>query len=182
MKKISFCFPLIVLLCTCALEGANVTGPAGGFVFYDKGSYSDGWRYLEASPKDAGEAKWCDDDYSTKIIETSTGIGKGKENADLLIAEFKTLGISGTAAHLCKEFSYGGYTDWFLPSDEELKQIMKTAKYLFKNSEYRDRCDEYWSSTGNGYIATVVYKYNDEIETATAYLEKSCKVRPARRF
>ena len=27
-------------------------GPAGGIVFYDKGSYSDGWRYLEVSPAD----------------------------------------------------------------------------------------------------------------------------------
>jgi len=26
------------------------TGPAGGIVFYDKTSYSDGWRYLEAAP------------------------------------------------------------------------------------------------------------------------------------
>jgi len=26
------------------------TGPAGGIVFYDKGSESDGWRYLEAAP------------------------------------------------------------------------------------------------------------------------------------
>ena len=27
-------------------------GPAGGYVFYDKGEYSDGWRYLEAAPAD----------------------------------------------------------------------------------------------------------------------------------
>lgn len=27
-------------------------GPAGGYVFYDKGEYSDGWRYLEAAPVD----------------------------------------------------------------------------------------------------------------------------------
>ena len=25
-------------------------GPSGGYVFFDKGSYSDGWRYLEAAP------------------------------------------------------------------------------------------------------------------------------------
>jgi TolB-like protein len=25
-------------------------GPSGGYVFYDKGSYSDGWRYLECAP------------------------------------------------------------------------------------------------------------------------------------
>jgi len=26
------------------------TGPAGGYIFYDKGYYSSGWRYLEAAP------------------------------------------------------------------------------------------------------------------------------------
>ena len=25
-------------------------GPTGGDVFYDKGNYSDGWRYLESAP------------------------------------------------------------------------------------------------------------------------------------
>lgn len=27
-------------------------GPAGGLIFHDKGSYSDGWRFLEAAPSD----------------------------------------------------------------------------------------------------------------------------------
>ena len=34
-------------------------GPAGGIVFFDKGSYSDGWRFLEAASNDiAGTAEW----------------------------------------------------------------------------------------------------------------------------
>jgi len=28
-------------------------GPSGGYVFYDKGEYTDGWRYLEANKRDA---------------------------------------------------------------------------------------------------------------------------------
>ncbi|MDR0638267.1 MAG: DUF1566 domain-containing protein [Spirochaetaceae bacterium] len=61
---------LIALFVTaCALDGGNLVGPAGGFVFYDKGSYSDGWRYLECAPENAGEGTWDEamqlcEDYS----------------------------------------------------------------------------------------------------------------------
>lgn len=34
------------------------TGPAGGTIFYDKGSYSNGWRYMEVAPSHQGDAKW----------------------------------------------------------------------------------------------------------------------------
>jgi hypothetical protein len=43
--------PFVFLLCSCVLEG-GAPGPAGGYVFYDKGEYSDGWRYLECAPED----------------------------------------------------------------------------------------------------------------------------------
>ena len=48
----SFFFVCIVFaINSCSLDGSAVIGPAGGYVFYDKGYYSDGWRYLEASPE-----------------------------------------------------------------------------------------------------------------------------------
>ncbi|MDR1126729.1 MAG: DUF1566 domain-containing protein [Treponema sp.] len=61
--------PFVFLLCSCVLE-SGVPGPAGGYVFYDKGAYSDGWRYLECAPENAGEevnwnrAKTLCEDYS----------------------------------------------------------------------------------------------------------------------
>ncbi|MDR2417897.1 MAG: DUF1566 domain-containing protein [Treponema sp.] len=51
------------------LEG-GVPGLAGGYVFYDKGAYSDGWRYMECAPDNVGEnvswtiAKTLCDEYA----------------------------------------------------------------------------------------------------------------------
>jgi len=65
MKKniliiISVC--LILFSTTCALEIANVIGPDGGYVFYDKGSYNYGWRYIQCSSYDFGNVKVNDSD------------------------------------------------------------------------------------------------------------------------
>jgi hypothetical protein len=49
---------IALLMAACTLDGGNLVGPAGGFVFYDKGSYSDGWRYLECAPESAGNDTW----------------------------------------------------------------------------------------------------------------------------
>jgi hypothetical protein len=64
-----FVLLVCILPSSCVLEG-GVPGQAGGYVFYDKGGYSNGWRYLECAPEDAGgETYWNDaksrcDDYS----------------------------------------------------------------------------------------------------------------------
>ena len=60
MKKIVTVLCLIVacmcILVSCKKEYSGYSigdiGPAGGYIFYDKGYYSDGWRYLEAAPAD----------------------------------------------------------------------------------------------------------------------------------
>jgi hypothetical protein len=71
MWKVGFLSAIaMIAVAACPIEGGDIIGPAGGYVFYDKGSYSDGWRYLECAPKDVGrdvdwdEAQKLCDDYS----------------------------------------------------------------------------------------------------------------------
>ena len=53
------------------------SGPAGGWVFYDKGNSDGGWQYLEAAPEDQDAAEWgCIGKSNTGAKETVTGTGK----------------------------------------------------------------------------------------------------------
>jgi len=92
-------------------------GPAGGWIFYDKGNYFDGWRYLEAAPVDqCTSAPWgC----SKKSIPGSngTGIGTGKSNTKAI---FDSCIEANIAVVFCTNYHGGGKSDWFLPSKDEL--------------------------------------------------------------
>jgi len=60
MKKITIVLTIvgtILFFNTCALEIANVLGPDGGYVFYDKKNYTFGWRYIQCAPHDFGELR-----------------------------------------------------------------------------------------------------------------------------
>jgi hypothetical protein len=119
-------------------------GPAGGYIFYDKGSYSDGWRYLEVAP---ASTEWEDKEwgsYETWIGGTGTGIGTGKSNTAKIVKWLKSHGETNSAAQLCDVLVYGGYSDWFLPSKYELNLMYKNLKV----NGVGDFADEYyWSSS-----------------------------------
>jgi hypothetical protein len=128
MKKMHI--TTIAILCT-SLVFAQVKDykvgdrrPAGGLIFYDKGSLSDGWRYLEATPND----------QTTKIqswngnhmdIKTSTSIGSGRDKTNAIIA---AQGSGSYTATICKNLNIGGFSDWFLSSKDELGLIYTNIK------------------------------------------------------
>jgi len=117
-------------------------GPGGGFVFYDKGSFSNGWRYLEAAPVDLQNADWGLSGYD--ITGTGTAIGTGKRNTELIVAALNKKGESGKAAQLCSAYTLNGYSDWFLPSKDELNELYKNLK---KNNLGSLLNLWYWSSS-----------------------------------
>ena len=119
------------------------TGPAGGFVFYDKGVFSGGWRYLEAAPAETEFiAQWG---ASKKgVAGTVTTIGSGKRNTQLIVDRLKQLRESGRAAQLCASLNFDGFSDWFLPSKDELDLMYKNLKQKDLGG-FGDRW--YWSSS-----------------------------------
>ncbi len=96
-------------------------GPGGGKIIYDKGSYSDGWRYMEAASAQAGGTKWSDPASGEVYAVTSSALGAGKQNTKAIIDE---LGLSSSfGARYCAEYVSNSYNDWFMPSQEEVNRI-----------------------------------------------------------
>jgi hypothetical protein len=147
-------------------------------VFYDKGSYSDGWRYLEAASNDAGYVAWgqVGDNGTTGII------GSGKRNTELILAALQQAGKSG-AAQLCVQYSQRSYRDWFLPSENELQAMYTSLKRKglggFRDRFYLSSSPSWGNGTGEGYVSVVSFS-SGRVE----YGEKVREywVRPIRQF
>jgi TolB-like protein len=102
-------------------------GPAGGWIFYDKGVFSNGWRYLEAAPVETEfTAGWGAD--GKDVSGTTAVTGSGKRNTQLIIEALRQLGEGGRAAQLCAGLDFDGYKDWFLPSKDELNLMYRNLK------------------------------------------------------
>jgi hypothetical protein len=101
------------------------TGPGGGIIFYvNAGGFTSNGvtcHYLEAAPANLGEAAWGLD--GTTVGVTSADIGAGYANTQTIIAALSGAGETGRAAQLCAAYSGGGFTDWFLPSQGELRAL-----------------------------------------------------------
>ena len=87
----------------------------GGLIFY----LDDIGGGLVAAPSDQpSRAPWTNNgSYTTPIPGAGTAIGTGYQNT-VEIEAWDT--SSGTAADICANLSLGGYTDWFLPSKDEM--------------------------------------------------------------
>lgn len=105
-------------------------GPAGGWIFYINPNYrEDGWRYLEAAPEDqtAGIVTWgpasAENGSDSSLPPALTGIGGGKKNTDWIKTIHKLNLSAYPAFKACIDYRGGGYSDWFLPSKDELWQM-----------------------------------------------------------
>jgi hypothetical protein len=150
---------LFILACSKSTEpevGFTIggIGPAGGHIFYDKGKSSDGWRYMEVAPAhsefNADWGTWVGNpnDFHSIVWHdvpgTQTDIGTGRKNTELIIAKLNELDQTGRAAQRCTALIINGFSDWFLPSRDELNLMYAN---LHRQSIGGFSGDWYWSSS-----------------------------------
>lgn len=140
-------------------------GPAGGIIFYCDNTGQHG---LEAAPADVPREKngidftWGCWEWNhnlgnrytwTTVGNTDTSIGTGAANTDAIIAACGTSGSTGNgnpfgdgtvtnAAAAAKAYTLNGFTDWYLPSRDELDLL-----YQQKTGVGGFGYGYYWSST-----------------------------------
>ncbi len=137
----------------CALGSR---GPGGGIVFYDAGELKWWGRYLEAAivPGSSGVPWSTQPDKSIYEGDAATvqrlridakAIGMGAINTKLIVAQS---GFGRYAAGLAEDYSKNGYSDWFLPSKDELNafyDFKATSNNFAVTAKFAE--GSYWSST-----------------------------------
>jgi hypothetical protein len=170
---------------TCATGGTcriGDTGPGGGVVFYVSDTpinkadgISDGGIYLEMHTTSINVNNWSSD--PTSVPGTSAAIGSGAENTR---RAFTQLGSNSSLMTTIANGTYGGKSDWFVPSLNEAMTMVSTLRNLGLGS-FGDQ--NLWTSTEstNSANAEHVWSANPPV---TSPLPKSggYTVRPIRAF
>jgi hypothetical protein len=137
----------------------------GGVVFYiaptptDLDGDGDLDTGLVCSTKNQGKKQWSN---SSSILTDATrpGIGEGGLNTRDIIS-VQGAPLSDYAAGIASTYAGGGFTDWFLPSMNELKEMFDhKADIDDESSEPLKPNVYYWSSSEFQYSSAYTYKKN----------------------
>ncbi len=94
---------------------------------------------LIAAPSDQSTGiQWYNGSY-TNTGATGADIGTGNANTNAIVAN---QGAGSYAAKLCADLALGGYSDWYLPSKDELKNL-----YINRVAIGNFTIGYYWSSS-----------------------------------
>jgi hypothetical protein len=108
----------------------------------------------------------------TTIGGLSSALGTGMNNTTRIV----TVCTSASAAQLCNDLNTNGYSDWYLPSKDELYKLYQNKNLIggFSNAAY-------WSSTEQGENAWYIHFSNGYVNSMNKYFTE-VKIRATRSF
>ena len=126
-------------------------GPAGGVVYYvSESPFACGptlrevCKYIEAAPADSDVLrKWSDEANLDVMVYDAreTKIGSGLSNTRAIVAQGNVDPLLSAAAY-ADAYEFGGYSDWFVPSKDEVYEF-----YINASIVEADMRLNYWSSS-----------------------------------
>lgn len=187
----TFSRTLIIECSTTQVYSLGQTGPSGGIIAYDKGFYSNGWRYIEAAQEDLIIEEWgC---FNGEILDADyEQIGTGYQNSVAIMNFHNNLTDYYTNPSVCSSLSNGTVSsktalllvvnaknDWFVPSVLELMLLYNNLKSAGLGN-FSD--DLYWSSSEESISRAKCINFsNGEISTPFKN-SPLIKTRPIRYF
>ena len=126
------------------------TGPGGGLVFLISGGQT-----YEMAPKAWGAnettgIQWCSDQSNS--VTTGTAVGDGSANTTAMLTSASPfVACTSSAPNAVRTYAGGGFTDWFLPSQDELNEMWLYSQVVgFNTATYGFASGNYWSSSQSG--------------------------------
>jgi hypothetical protein len=151
------------------------TGPGGGIVFYAGTDFIVNGKvchYLEAGPS-LGQPQWGASDSSTGAM--GGHIGAGWTNTQIIVAALNGK-ETDRAAQIASAYNGGGLSDWFLPSEDELRELYNSGCFgsdtpIWTSTEY----------SSNATMACRIRRSDGRTEVVSKYSDITY-VRPIRAF
>ena len=108
-----------------------------------------------------------------------TAIGTGAQNTVDIIDDNPAATASSNASKYCANLVYGGYSDWFLPSKDELAQLR-----IQRDAIGDLQTAEYWTSTEylNAWYLAWAQRIDTGVQASRGKSSQTAYVRPVRSF
>jgi len=199
-------YTVVVTRPNAPLYNLRDIGPAGGLIFHIVNNGNGSYTYYEAAPKSTEWSiiRWQSPfvliGASSDVAPRLTAIGTGWTNTIAIKNWLNSKGQYGRAAQLAFNLTHGGYSDWYLPSRDELYEMcwVLHSRRAFNNGSswvtennpsYGDNrvgdfsSTHYWSSSEGGIGGNDAGRHNFvDGYYGLWYKDREMSVRAIRRF
>ena len=170
-------------------------GPGGGLVFLISGGLTYEMARKDWGANETTGIQWCSD--WTNSVATGTAVGTGSANTTAMLTSASPfVACTSSAPNAVRTYAGGGFTDWFLPSQDELNAMCNYSRNpttpptgvctgsqdgTFSTGTYGFASGWYWSSSQYD-AATAWYQYMDIAPDPIDAKSTTLRVRPVRAF